>query len=340
MQAYELTGVGFDTLIRTQRPRRSPAAHEVEIRVAASSINYRDYALVHGLYQRDLPKPFIPLSDGAGTVVSVGENVRRFKPGERVLGHYTTGWLDGPFSSDNHASKLGGPLDGWLADSIILPEQALLKVPKHLSLVEASTLPVSGLTAWAALGDIERLSGRRVLIEGTGSVSLMALQLAAAAGAETFVLSGKAQYHDRLRELGATRVFDYRQLDDVPATLLAATQGKGIDLAVEVVGGNHLLSTLSLMADGGTVAVVGFLEGFEVNGDLIGPLLRRLLTLRGVSVGSRAQFEDFLDFLTRHRIHPLVGTHYDFDSAPLAIEEAEGRAGLGKPVIVHDELTP
>lgn len=333
MRVYELSGVGIDRLVQSQREVPAPGPGEVAVRVAAASVNYRDYALMQGTYQADMPKPFVPLSDGAGTVVETGRGVTRFAPGDRVVGHYTTGWLDGPFSSANHATKLGGPRDGWLAETVVLPEQALLPVPGYLTLEEAATLPISALTAWTALDGAEGLNGQRVLIEGTGSVSLAALQIAHAAGAETVVLSGKTAHHADLRRLGADHVLDYRGRDDLPAVVRELTAGHGIDRAVEVVGGDGLLQTLAMMADGGIVSVVGFLQGFAVDGNLIGPMIARQLSLRGVSVGNRAQFEALLEFMEQRRIHPVVGTRYAFDDAPRAIRDLGERRGYGKPVI-------
>ncbi len=333
MRVYELEGLGIGRLVEKQRETPVPGPGEVAVRVAAASVNYRDYALVQGTYQPDMPKPFVLLSDGAGTVAAVGRDVTRFAPGDRVVGHYTTGWLDGPFSSANHATKVGGPLDGWLAETVVMPEDALLPVPAYLALEEAATLPVSALTAWAALDGAQALSGKRVLIQGTGSVSLAALQIAHAAGAETVVLSAKTAHHDDLRRLGADHVLDYRGSGDLPAAVWEATEGRGIDRAVEVVGGDRLPQTLAMMADGGVVSVVGFLQGVSVNGNLIGPMIARQLSLRGVSVGSRAQFEALLGFMEQRRIRPVVGARYGFDEAPQAIRDLGERRGYGKPVI-------
>ncbi|AFT71192.1 Alcohol dehydrogenase zinc-binding domain protein [Alloalcanivorax dieselolei B5] len=335
MNTYQLTAIGFDALTRTDRAPTPPGPGEVRIRPHAASINYRDFALIQGIYQADLPKPFVPLSDGAGTVEAIGAGVRRFTPGDRVVGHYTTGWLDGPFQSSYHATKLGGPHDGWLAETVTLPEDVLLPVPEYMTLVEAATLPVSGLTAWTALGEPDNLNGKWVLIQGTGSVSLMALQIAHALGANTVLMTSKRKHHATLRRLGATRIIDYRATTDLVAAVREATDGKGMDLAVEVLGGDQLLRTVAMMADNGVMAIVGFLRGCEIHGDLIGPLLARRLTLRAVSgAGSRTQFQRFLAFLTRHRIHPVVGDRYGFHQAADAIKERGQQPGFGKPVII------
>ncbi|EPC02655.1 hypothetical protein L861_09940 [Litchfieldella anticariensis FP35 = DSM 16096] len=336
MRAYELTGNGFEALIPINREDTSPGPGEVKIKTGVASINYRDYALIEGIYQPDLTKPFIPLSDGAGAVVEIGDDVTHFAIGDRVLGHYTTGWLDGPFVSTNHATKLGGPLDGWLAETVILPEAALLPVPDHMTLAEAATLPVSGLTAWTALDEPNDLTGKWVLIEGTGSVSLSALQIAHAVGAKTVVMSGRQDRHETLYELGATKIIDYHTTDDMVGAVLNATGNHGIDMAVEVLGGEQLLQTTAMMADEGSIAIVGFLKGFDVHGNLIGPLLARQLSLRAVSVGSRTQFERYLEFLSRNRIHPVVGTHFPFQEAATAIHDRGKTPSFGKPVIIFD----
>lgn len=333
MKAYHLTGIGVDSLQSVVLPDRRPGPGEVKVRVQATSVNYRDHAICEGIYLPDLPKPLIPLSDGAGIVTEVGIGVGGLRPGDRVLGHYTTAWMDGPFASANNATKLGGPLDGWLAEDVILPESALLTVPDYLTLEEASTLPVSGLTAWTALSEAADLRGRHVLIEGKGSVSLMALQIAHAAGAHPVVLTSKEDRHETLRALGASCIIDYRRCEDLASAIRQVTGGHGIDRAVEVVGGNHLLRTLSVMADNGTLSVVGFLDGYETCGSIVAPMLARRLQMHAVSAGSRAQFEAFLDFLAMHDIHPVTGTQMNFARAREAFR-APAEQGFGKPLVV------
>ncbi|MGQ7246255.1 zinc-dependent alcohol dehydrogenase family protein [Halomonas sp. V046] len=340
--AYYSEGLGLDQLIRRTPARRALRASEVRVKVAAAAINYRDVALARGEYLSAMPRPFIPLSEGAGRVEEVAADVVDLAPGDAVLGHYTSAWIAGGFKTSFHASKIGGPLDGWLAEEIILPREALLGVPPGWSLEEAASLAISGVTAWKALmGDASdqalhtALTGRYVLIEGTGNVSLQALTLAASADARPVVLTSRPQFGDELRRLGAHAVIGPGSLDQRRQAILDATEGRGLDLAVDVVGGDTLISLLlPLMAVRGRVAVVGFLDGGHVHGDLVGPMLRGLLRLEGVSVGSRSDFEALLAHMQRHDLRPRIAARF----APERIRDAltHRPESLGKTVVVMD----
>jgi len=310
-----------------------PAPGEVVIRAEAVSINFRDYALATGTYQANLPRPFIPLSDGVGRVHAIGTGVEGFAIGDRVLGHYTTAWLDGPFRSENHASKVGGPHDGWLAQYIKLPATAVLHSPGFLSAEQASLLPVSGLTAWTALQRIQAKAGTSLLVQGTGSVSLMALQVAAAEGVDVIATTSSPEKAELLRSLGARAVINYRTQPDLAAAVRELTGGRGVDGIIDVVGGNHLIKLLNAAADNGHIAIVGFLQGFEVDGNLIAPIMAHQLNVHGVSVGSRRDLECFIADVERHRIEPVVGAVFDFDDAPAALASVANGRAVGKPVI-------
>lgn len=336
MDAYQLQGHGLDSLRRVRLPERAPGPGEVRIRTEAASVNYRDYALATGLYQPELPRPFVPLSDGVGRIEALGADVSGLRLGDRVLGHYTTTWLDGRFRSENHAHKLGGPRDGWLARSIVLPAAAALPAPAFLSAAQAATLPVSGLTAWAALRKLELEPGACVLVQGSGSVSLMALQLAVARGLRVIATSADPVKAERLRALGASAVIDYRARPDLAAAVREHNGGRGVDGIVDVVGGSGLVELLGAAADNAHIAIVGFLGGFEVAGNLIAPIMSRQLNIHGVSVASARDFAEFLSELERHRIEPVVGEVFGYDDAPAAIASVAHARALGKPVIVFD----
>lgn len=336
MDAYQLQGHTLDSLRRVSLADPKPGPGEVVIESLAASINYRDYALAIGAYQPDLPRPFVPLSDGVGRIAAIGAGVTNLNVGDRVVGHYTTNWIDGEFSSANHATKLGGPLDGWLARTIRLPANAVAHAPAGLSDEQAATLPVSGLTAWNAIRRLELKPGASVLIQGTGSVSLMALQLAVAKGYRVIATTSSATKAERLRELGASATLNYRERSDLPAAVRALTDGRGVDGIVDVVGGNTLLDLLDAAADNAHVVVIGFLESVNVNGNLIGPLISRQLSLHGISVGSLRDLEAFLADVERYRIEPVVGTVFGFDEAVAAIASVVDGRGLGKPVVRFD----
>lgn len=336
MDAYQLQGHTLDSLRRLLLPIPSPGPGEVVVRVEAASVNYRDYALATGLYQPSLPRPFVPLSDGVGRIEAVGEGVEDLRIGDRVVGLYATAWQDGPFRSAYHASKLGGPLDGWLAQYIRLPANAALRAPEFLDVEQASVLPVSGLTAWTALRRLELRPGSHLLVQGTGSVSLMALQLAVADGIDVIATTSDEAKAALLRKLGARAVIDYKRTPDLAAAVRDLTDGRGVDGIVDVVGGNALLALLDAAADNAHIAIIGFLQGFEVNGNLIAPIMSRQLNIHGVSVGGRRDLEEFLAAVERHRIEPVVGAVHGFDDAVAAIASMAGDRAVGKPVIRLD----
>ncbi|WP_226469208.1 zinc-dependent alcohol dehydrogenase family protein [Luteimonas panaciterrae] len=336
MDAYELQGHTLDSLRRLLLPTPSPGPGEVVVRVEAASVNYRDYALATGRYQSSLPRPFVPLSDGVGRIEAVGEGVEDLRIGDRVVGLYATAWQDGPFRSAYHASKLGGPLDGWLAQYIRLPANAALRAPEFLDVEQVSVLPVSGLTAWTALRRLQLRPGAHLLVQGTGSVSLMALQLAVADGIDVIATTSDEAKAELLRTLGARAVIDYKRTPDLAAVVRDLTDGRGVDGIVDVVGGNALLALLDAAADNAHIAIVGFLQGFEVNGNLIAPIMSRQLNVHGVSVGGRRDLEDFLAAVERHRIEPVVGAVHGFDDAVAAIASIGSNRAIGKPVIRMD----
>ncbi|MBW8810953.1 MAG: zinc-binding dehydrogenase, partial [Lysobacter sp.] len=234
------------------------------------------------------------------------------------------------------ASKLGGPLDGWLARQIVLPASAIARVPESLDDAAASTLPVSGLTAWAALQRMALPAGASVLVQGTGSVSLMALQLAVARGLDVIATTGDAGKADWLRSMGARAVIDYRQRSDLSAAVRELTDGRGVDGIVDVVGGPQFLDLLNAAADNAHIAVIGFLHGTQVDGNLIGPIMARQLNLHGVSVGSLRDLQAFLAEVETRRIVPIVGARFSFEHGAQAIASIAQQRQVGKPVVVFD----
>ncbi len=333
MKTYQLYGNTLDSLRIAEMPQPEPGRNQVLVRVLAASINYRDYALATGNYLPDMPRPFVPLSDGVGRIVALGPDVEGWKVGERVTGQYASTWVDGPFRAAYHADKLGGPLNGWLAEYIVLPATALLRVPDYLDDEQASTLSVSGLSAWTALQRVPHGPGACVLVQGTGSVSLMAVQLAAAAGAEVLATTSDEDKAALLKKLGASAVINYRNSPDLAQAVRESTGGHGVDGIVEVVGGQNLLQLLDVTADNAHIAIVGFLQGMDVHGNLIGPVIARQLNLHGVSAGSRRDFEAFLAELNHHRIMPVIGERFSFGDAPAAVASIARARVVGKPVV-------
>ncbi len=233
------------------------------MRIRAASLNYRDLAILVQKYLPTLPLPYVPASDACGEVVEVGEEVTRFKVGDRVTPIYTQGWHDGlPTLELRTRRTLGAPLSGVLQEYIAVPAEDAVSVPAHLSDGEAATLPIAALTAWSTLQEGGIKSGDTVLVQGTGGVSLFALQFARLAGARVIALSSSDEKLARAKQLGADVGINYRTTPDWNVAVKDATQGKGVEIVVETAGAT-LDKSLASLAFGGFIGIVGFVAGYK-----------------------------------------------------------------------------
>ncbi|MFG2057200.1 NAD(P)-dependent alcohol dehydrogenase [Micromonospora sp. NPDC048930] len=332
VRAYHVTsGDGIDGLsLRTHEPR-PPGAGEVAVAVRATSLSFRELLVLRGQYVLPVKPDVVPVSDGAGEVVAVGPGVRRVRPGDRVAATLFPNWLDGPLDPAR-LPQLGGSLDGMLTELAVLPEDALVPVPEHLSYAEAATLPCAAVTAWNALtGDGRALQrGQTVLTTGSGGVSLFAVQFAKLLGARVIATTGRRDKEQRLRELGADEVVNYRDVPDWHSAVRELTGGRGVDRVVDTAG--TLDRSLRSLAVDGHVALVG-----SVSGDWP-PVDPRLLfgaaaTVRAFAVGSRAQFLHMNEVITAHRLRPVVDRVFPFEEADAAFRYYESASPFGKVVI-------
>ncbi|PRC92804.1 zinc-dependent alcohol dehydrogenase family protein [Solimicrobium silvestre] len=334
MQAYQIkAGQQIAGLEVVQRTLSAPTGHEVQVRIHAVSLNYRDLMIVNGSYRVTSENPVIPCSDGAGEVIAVGAQVTRFKVGDRVAASFFPEWINGNPTTQNTAGALGAAVNGMLAEEVILSEDALVAIPKHLTYVEAATIPCAGVTAWNSLfveGGLR--AGDSVLLLGTGGVSIWALQLAKAAGLRTIITSSSDEKLERARSLGASATINYKTTPEWQDEVLRLTDGKGVDLVLEVGGQGTLPRSITSARMGGKVAIIGGVSGFggEVNpAALIGSVKR----LAGIFVGSRSMFEDLNKFLSVVEIHPVVDRIFPFLQAREAFTHLEKAAHFGKVVI-------
>lgn len=243
MKLYRFpTPKGLDSLTLVEREVPRPGRGQVLVRMRAASLNYRDLMVASGRYARGAaPADLVPLSDGAGEVAEIGQDVTRVKPGERVAGIFMQSWIGGPIAEADGASALGGAIDGVLAEYVLFDQQGLVRLPAHLSFEEGATLPCAAVTAWNALtGGQPLLAGQTVLVLGTGGVSIFALQLARIAGARVIATSSSDDKLARARALGATDGVNYRRHREWQREVLALTEGRGVDQVVEVGGAGTL----------------------------------------------------------------------------------------------------
>jgi NADPH:quinone reductase-like Zn-dependent oxidoreductase len=333
MKAWCIKSFGIDQLALEELPQPRLQAGEVLVKVHAVSLNYRDLLMVRGQYNPRMALPRIPCSDGAGEVIDVGEGVTAVKTGQRVAGIFMPKWLTGPPSSETTAGALGGDVDGMLAEYVVLPQTGLISIPEHLSYVQAATLPCAGVTAWNALTNVEPVkAGEVVVIQGTGGVSIFALQFAKLMGARVLGSSGSDQKLERARKLGLDAGVNYLQYPKWAKWVMSETGNIGADLVVEVGGGGTLAESLAAVRIGGTVAQIGVLSLSEQ--PLPIPLiLHRQIRLQGVYVGSRAHFEGMNRAIATHRLEPVVDEVFAFGEAREAFTKMERAAHFGKIVI-------
>src|SRR6185436_15952696 len=231
MRAMEASAFSVDALQLVARPIPAPRRGEILVRVKAASLNYRDLAVLVQKYLPNLPLPYVPASDACGEVVEVGEDVTRFKVGDRVTPIYTQGWHDGlPTLELRTRRTLGAPLAGVLQEYVAVPAEDAVAVPGHLTDGEAATLPIAALTAWSTLQEGGIKSGDTVLVQGTGGVALFALQFARLAGARVIALSSSDEKLARARELGAEIGINYRSTPEWHVAVKDATGGRGVDI--------------------------------------------------------------------------------------------------------------
>ncbi|MBX5461467.1 MAG: NAD(P)-dependent alcohol dehydrogenase [Steroidobacteraceae bacterium] len=331
MKAFAIEGAyGFDNLRRVERPIPEPRRRNVIIRVKAAALNYRDLEIVRGTYHTRFPLPLVPLSDGVGEVVAVGEDVSRVRVGDRVCSTFWQRWVAGGFEMAEPDYQLGGPFDGVLAEYARLDEQAVVPAPEHLSDVEAATLPCAAVTAWHALVTEGALrAGESVLVLGTGGVSIFALQFAVASGARVIATSSSDEKLERAISLGAFAGVNYRRQPDWANAVLDLTGGRGVDHVIEVGGPATFSQSLRAVRVGGQINVIGYLGGTE---GFINPLdiFRRQARVRGIPVGSRASFEAMVRAIRVKQLRPVVDRVYPWTEAIDALRYLESGNHFGK----------
>ncbi|MCP3061423.1 NAD(P)-dependent alcohol dehydrogenase [Myxococcus sp. K38C18041901] len=334
MKAYEIRdGFGLEKLVSCERPDPTPGPFQVRVRVKATSLNYRDLMMVEGRYNPRQKLPLVPNSDGAGVVDAVGPGVTRVKVGDRVIGLFAQAWSAGEPTRLVQQSTLGGPLDGALADTMVLREDGVVPTPDHLSDEEAATLPCAALTAWSALVTHGALkAGDVVLLQGTGGVSLFALQIARLMGARVIITSSRDEKLERARGLGAHEGINYVTTPDWDKAARALTGNAGVDHVVEVGGAGTFEKSLRAVRPGGTVSVIGVLSGVAGAVPLTSILMQNL-RVQGILVGHRQSFEALLRAFSQHAVRPVVDRVFPFDEAVAAFHHLKSGAHFGKVVI-------
>lgn len=331
MRAYEIRDAfGLENLTIVERAVPEPGPGQVRIRMKCISLNYRDILMTRGLYNPRQPLPLIPCSDGVGVVDAVGEGVYRVKPGDRVSGIFAQKWLAGKPTRAALMSTLGGPLNGTLTEMMVLSEEGVVKVPDYLTDEEASTLPCAALTAWTSLvveGGVT--AGDRVLVQGTGGVSVFALQIAKILGAEVIVTSSSDDKLEKARALGADHTINYSTHKKWSEEVMRLTNKEGVDLVVEVGGAGTIDQSIRSVRPGGHISMIGILSGGSQE-LLLTRVLMQNIRIQGILVGHRDGFEAMNRAFALHQIRPAVDRVFAFEEAVQAMEFVASGKHFGK----------
>lgn len=317
------------TLVEAELPALGP--RDVLVRVRATSLNARDLYMLDGPARDNA----VPLSDGAGEVVAVGPAVTRFAAGDRVAGTFFEHWTGGDRTPEANASARGGTPNGMLAEHVVSSEDGLVEIPENLSFEEAATLPCAALTAWVSLfkhGGLE--PNEHVLIQGTGGVSSFGLLFAAAAGARPIVTSSSDAKLERAVALGAVGTVNYRRNAEWHDDVRALTGGAGVEHVLDIGGEQTVPQSLRATAHGGHLALIGGVTGFDISVPR-SALFPRGVSVTGIYVGSREDFEAMNAFIAGHDIHPIIDRVFAFEDAPAAFDFMQNGNYMGKIVIRH-----
>jgi NADPH:quinone reductase-like Zn-dependent oxidoreductase len=330
MRAVSLQGgFGVDHLVLEERPVPRVGSGEILIRLRAASLNYRDLLMIEGKYDPKVALPLIPGSDGAGEIVEVGADVTRFRVGDRVCPIFARGWLDGPPTRETPRRGLGGPLDGTLAEYLVVDAESAVTIPKHLSYLEAATLPCAAVTAFRALFEEGSLKpGQSLLVLGTGGVSTFGILLGKLAGARVIVTSRDSGKLARALALGADEGVDLGRTPEFGREVRRRTDERGVDHVLEVGGAGTLGESLRAVRAGGTISLVGVVASGKTPS--LVPAVMRNIRLQGILVGSRATFESLNRAVEAHELRPVIDRTFELGSVRGAFEHLASGRHFGK----------
>lgn len=337
MKAYGIGDQsGIPGLHQYDAPDPVAGPGEIVVRVIAAGLNYRDLMVLRGGYGAAQPTVRVPLSDGVGVVEALGDGVTQVKIGDRVVAPHFVNWAEGKFSMALFGRDLGVTADGWLAEKIVIPAAAAIKLPDGVSDATAASLAVVGGTVWHAMVAFGKVQpGELVLAQGTGGVSIFALQLAKALGAQFAITSSSDAKLGKCRAMGADFVVNYRDRPDWAAALLEATSGRGADVVVDTLGFPALGETISACATEARIGTLGALSGTPQAQATAsqGIIIAKNITIKGIASGSRAMLAAALDVVASNRVEMVVDRSFAFDEVPAAYEHLQSGAHMGKVLI-------
>lgn len=336
MKAFTTLGDGIEALKLSELPVPEIKAGEILVKMRTASLNYRDLLVVKGVESWKPLSRRIPISDGVGEVVAVGNHVSRWKVGDLVSGIFLPKWLDGELTAEKYILPLGGAVaDGVLAEFVVFDQNSVVKIPNNLTPTEAATLPVAALTAWHAVSRRSQVqSGESVLIPGTGGVSLFATQFVHALGGQPIITSSSDEKLEKAKELGAIATINYKKVPDWDEHIIELTNGKGVDHVIEVVGGEHLNRSLNAVKLSGTICFIGLIEGLRAPINTY-QFVTKNVRIHGIETGSREMFEEMNQFIELHQLKPVIDKVFGYNETREALKHLEDGTHFGKIVVEY-----
>ena len=331
MRSVEIREFGLENRVVQEGERPEPGPGDVVVQVRAASINYRDFLIAQGFYNPNMPLPRIPLSDGAGHVLSVGEGVTGVEAGDRVTSLFWQNWADGPATPGQRSISTGCEAQGMLSEFAVLPETAVVAAPTSLSDEEAATLPCAALTAFSALTSIcGARDGQSVMVLGTGGVALFALQFAKALGCRVMITSSSDAKLEKAKALGADEVINYKSTPEWGQE--AFNRMGGVDVILETGGAGTLQQSIGAVGFNGNIAIIGTVSGMSAEIDVVGLMIKNA-HVHGVMVGPRSDHEAMVRFIDEHGIKPIIDSRFALDQGAEALGAIAAGQHMGKLVV-------
>jgi NADPH:quinone reductase-like Zn-dependent oxidoreductase len=332
MLTINLTQFGLDNLTPVDVPVPTPSQSEVLVKLEAASLNPRDAQIIAGAFTPNVDFPLIPLSDGAGTIAAVGDAVTRFKVGDRVTPSFFPNWISGEALTNERSISSGLEAPGTAREYGVYSENALAAFPDHLTAAEAACYPCAGLTAWTALFEKSGIGeGSWVLVQGTGGVASMGIQLAKAAGANVIVISSSNEKLEQAAELGADHQINY--VDEPDWGLRAfEVSGHGVDAVLEIGGAGTLENSLNAIRHGGHINIIGYMAGVEM-GITVFPLIIKNANFHGIGTGNRDGYEALMAFVGEHGIKPVISERFSLEEIQAGFDVLNSGSPFGKVVL-------
>ena len=333
MKAIQLENYGIEHLQLKEVPTPTIGDSEVLVKTTATSLQYLDLLLTENTAGFNIPLPFIPVSEGVGVVENVGKDVTQWKKGDRVIIPFITRWEAGKTTPYHNALRTGMQTSGTLAEYTVQPENTLVRIPTNLTDEEASSLPVAGLTAWASLVTQANIkAGQTILVQGSGGVSLFALQIAKAFGLKVIATTGSKEKEQKLKKLGADAVINYKDFPEWSNEVKRLNNGVGVDVTLDVAGNETINQSILSVKEHGYVGLIGFMSGSQLTFNIV-PLIMNYIRLQGYSVGNAQELKELVNAIEKNNIKPVVDSVYSIEQTQEAFQKLKSGKAFGKVII-------